>query len=42
MKRPTIAGLVAALTLGTVVLVASAQESSNPAPFWPPQTVRLW
>jgi hypothetical protein len=33
MRRPTIAGLIAALTLGTFVLVASAQETG--APFWP-------
>jgi CxxC motif-containing protein (DUF1111 family) len=34
MKRLTIAGLIAALTLGTFVLVASAQETPR-APFWP-------
>jgi hypothetical protein len=33
MRPITIAGLIAALTLGTFVLVASAQETR--APFWP-------
>ena len=35
MRRLTIAGLIAVLTLGTFVLVASAQ---NRAPFWPATT----
>ena len=41
MRRLTITGLIAALTVGTVVLLASAppsaqdQETGNRAPFWP-------
>jgi hypothetical protein len=35
MIRLTIAGLIAALTLGSFVLVASAQDTGNRAPFWP-------
>ena len=38
MRRLTIAGLIAALTLGSFVLVASAQETGNRAPFWPTTT----
>jgi hypothetical protein len=37
---------VAALTVGTVVLVAAAQESGKRAPFWPgisgPPVVKEW
>lgn len=35
MRSPTITGLIAALTVGTFVPVAAAQESGNRAPFWP-------
>ena len=37
MRRLTIAGLIAALTVGSFVLVASAQ-TGDPAPFWPATT----
>ena len=35
MRRLTIAGLIATLTVGTFVLVAAAQEPSKRALFWP-------
>src|SRR5262245_41627271 len=36
MRSLTVTGLIAALTAGTVVLVAGAQEVAPPrAPFWP-------
>lgn len=35
MRSPTITGLIAALTVGTFVPVATAQESGNRAPYWP-------
>jgi hypothetical protein len=37
VRRLTIAGLIAALTVGSFVLVASAQ-TGDPAPFWPATT----
>jgi hypothetical protein len=38
MGRLTVAGLIAALTLGTFVLVASAQQR---APFWATKSMKL-
>jgi CxxC motif-containing protein (DUF1111 family) len=35
MRHLTIAGLIAALTWGSFVLVAYAQDNGNRAPFWP-------
>ena len=35
MKRSTITGWIAAAAVGTVVLVAVAQELGMRAPFWP-------
>ena len=35
MKRLTFKSLIAATAVGTVVLVAAAQEKDNRAPFWP-------
>src|SRR5258706_5418961 len=46
MRSLTIARLIAALTVGTFVLVAAAQKTGNRAPFWPgtngPPVVKEW
>jgi hypothetical protein len=46
MRRLAITGLIAALTAGTFVLVAAAQDTGNRAPFWPgingPPVVKEW